>query len=108
LPDLHQLTGHRPAVAVQDPPGDHDPFPDRLPVVLDRQVRLERIDVLVSEHRREQFDGLGVRVLQVLGGVTQDAAAVGRVVQPRLGLEPGRSRPGRVFEGDCRDLIADR
>ena len=86
LPDLDELAAHRPAVAVEDPAGDDDPLADRLTVVLDRQVGLERVHVAVPEARRPQLDRLRVGVVQVLGGVAQQPAAVGRVVQPRLGL----------------------
>ena len=42
LPDLDELAAHRPAVAVDDPAGDHHPLADRLAGVLDGQVGLER------------------------------------------------------------------
>ncbi len=86
LPDLHQLVGHRPPVAVEHPPGDDHPLADRVAAVGDGEVGLERVDVAVAEDRREPLDGLRVGVVQVLGRVTQQAAAVRRVVQPRLGL----------------------
>ena len=89
LPDLHQLAGDGTAVAVEHPAGDDDAFAQRLAVVLDGQVRFQRVDVHVPERRRVELDGFRVRVVQVLGGVAQDAAAVRRVVQPRLDLRRG-------------------
>jgi hypothetical protein len=86
LPDLDQLVAHRPTVAVEHPPRDHDPLAHRFAVVLDGQVGLEPADVAVPEDRREQLDRLRVGVVQVLGGMAQQAAAVGRVVEPGLGL----------------------
>ena len=62
------------------------PLTDRLAAALDGQVRLERVDVGVPEHRGEQLDALGVGVPEVLGRVAQQRAAVRREVQPRLRL----------------------
>ena len=91
LPDLDQLAAHGAAVAVDDPTGHHDPLADRLTAVLDGQVGLGGADVAVPEDRREQLDLLGVGVVQVLGRVAQEAAAVRRVVQPRLRLVAART-----------------
>ena len=103
LPDLDELVPHRPAVAVEDPAGDDHPLADRLAAVLDGQVGLERVDVAVPEHRRPQLDPLGVGVVQVLGRVPQHAAAVRRVVQPRLRLAVARGGRGLgVLARDAR------
>src|SRR4029450_8534750 len=75
-----------PAVAVQDPAGHGDARALRLPRVLDGQVGLGLGDVRVAEAGRPQLDALGVGRLQRLGGVAQDAAAIGRVVEARLVL----------------------
>ena len=48
---------------------------------MDREVGLERVDVAMTERRRPQLDPFGVREVQVLGGVAEQAAPVGRVVQ---------------------------
>ena len=56
-----------------------------------------RADVAVAEDRREQLDRLRVGVVQVLGRVAQQAAAVGRVVERAAGSPRPRragSRPG--------------
>jgi len=37
LPDLHQGATDRAAALLQDPPGDHDPLPQRHPTMLDRR-----------------------------------------------------------------------
>ena len=76
LPDLHELAGHGAAVAVEHAAGDDDAFAQRFAVVLDGQVRFQGVHVHVPERRGVQLDGLRVRVVQVLGGVAQDAAAV--------------------------------
>ena len=94
LPDLHELAAHRAAVAVEHPPGDDDALAERLAVVLDGEVRFQRVDVQVPEGRREQLDGLRVRVVQVLGRVAQDAAAVRREV--RLWLQLGGAPASRA------------
>ena len=86
LPDFHELAGHGAAVAVEHAAGDDDAFALRLAVVLDGQVRLQGVHVLVAERRGMQLDGLRVRVVQALGGVAQDAAAVRGEVQPWLGF----------------------
>ena len=77
LPDLDQLAGDRPAVAVEHPAGHDDALADRLAAVLDGQVGLERADVALPEARRPELDGLRVGVVQVLGRVPQQAAPVG-------------------------------
>ena len=59
LPDLDQLAAHRAAVAVEHAAGDHDALADRLAAVLDRQIRLERGDVVLAEARRPQLDPFG-------------------------------------------------
>ena len=94
LPDLDELVAHRPAVAVEHPAGDDHPLADRLAAVLDGQVGLERVDVAVRRSTGAHSSiALGVGVVQVLGRVPQHAAAVRRVVEPRLGLAAtGRAR----------------
>ncbi len=96
LPDLDQLAPHRPAVAVEHPPGHDHPLPHRLAVVLHGQVGLARADLVLPEHRRPQLQPLGVDLLERLGGVPQQAGAVRRVVQPRLGLAPRQRRRDRL------------
>ena len=106
LPDLDQLADDRPAVAVEHPAGDDHPLAHRLAAVLDGQVGLERVDVLRARSTgATQLDRLRVGVVQVLGRVPQHAAAVRRVVEPRLGLRP-RARVALVLLGDRRDLGA--
>lgn len=60
LPDLDQLTGHRPAAFVDDASGHRDALPDRLARMPGRQVGVERVDVLVAEARRPELDPLGI------------------------------------------------
>ncbi len=104
LPDLDELVAHRASVTVEHPARDHDAFPDRFTVVLDRQVGLERSDVAVTEDRGEQLDRLRIRLVQVLAGMAEQAAPVGRVVEARLGLV----RTGAlVVVADPCNLVAD-
>jgi hypothetical protein len=51
-----------------------------------RQVGVERVDILVTEARRTAFDLFGVDDHQRMFRMTQDAAAIWRVVEPRLSL----------------------
>jgi hypothetical protein len=89
LPDFHELPGHGAAVAVQYLAGHDDPLALGFAVVLDGQVRFQGVHVLVAECRRVQLDCFRVCVVQAFGGVPQDAAAVGGVVQPGLGFGRG-------------------
>ncbi len=73
LPDLHELVAHRPTVAVGDAPRDDHPLADRVAAALDREVRLEWVDVGMAEYRCHQLDALGVGVVEAFGG---GAAAV--------------------------------
>lgn len=59
LPDLDELAAHRLAVAVDDPPGHHGALTDRCTRVLDRQIGVERGDVVLPETGRLQLGGLG-------------------------------------------------
>ena len=102
LPDFHELARNRAAVAVQDAAGDDDAFALGFAVVLDGQVRLQRVHVLVTESGRVELDRFRVGMVQALGGVAQDAAAVRRIVQARHGL-----RSLAVLQG-LSVLVADR
>jgi hypothetical protein len=86
LPDLDELVADRSAIAVDDPSGHHHPFTDRLAAVLNGQVGLQRMHVAAAKTRRPQLDRLGIGVVQDVGWMAQQAAAIGRIVQPRLGL----------------------
>ena len=108
LPDLDQLTAHRSTVAVQDAAGDPHPLAHGLPRVLHGQVGLHPGEVALAEHRRPELDALGVGLLEALGRVAQQAAAVGRVVPPGLRLPGGVGhRAVDVRLRDRRDLRVD-
>jgi hypothetical protein len=51
------------------------PLTDGIAAMLDGQVRLERVDVLMAEHRRVNLDRLGMDVVQILGRVSKNTAA---------------------------------
>ena len=53
----------------------------------DGQVGLERVDVAFAEHRRPELDALRVGRLERLGRMAEQARTIGRIVQPRLGLD---------------------
>ena len=89
LPDLDQLARHRPAEFVEHPPGHDDALPDRLARVPGRQVGIERVDVLVAEARRPAFESpRDRRSSAAVFRMAQGAAAVRRVIQPRLHFPP--------------------
>jgi hypothetical protein len=48
--------------------------------MLDRQIRIERRNVVRPETRRPQLDGFWVGVVQFVGGMAKQAAAVRRIV----------------------------
>src|SRR6202000_3020245 len=107
LPHLDQLTRHRPAPAVADSTGHDGARPEGRPVVAHRQVSVERVDVLVAEAGCAAFDLLGVDDHEWMFRVTQDAAAVGRAVEPRLplfapefGCDAGHLRRDVTLGGD--------
>jgi hypothetical protein len=56
LPHLHQCTGNWPPVFVEHAPMHHDPFPNRLPVVLRVQVAIERPAMLGPSTGPKQLD----------------------------------------------------
>ena len=78
LPELDQGVRHRPAVAVEHPPGNDDPLPDRLGSTVRGEVGIAREQSLGAEHRpgqlaeavREQDEGPGRHA--------QDGRGVGR------------------------------
>ena len=102
LPDLDQLARHRSARFVDYSPGHDDALPDRLARLTGRQVGVARVDVFAAEARRLEFELLGVDDQQGVFRVAQRAAAVRRVVEPRLSF-PVR----RVFGCDPGDLRRD-
>jgi DNA-binding IclR family transcriptional regulator len=106
LPDLDELATHRPAFSVDDATRHHDTFADGLADMLDRQIRIERRNVVRPETRRPQLDGFWVGVVQFVGGMAKQAAAVRRIVQPGLAfLHTGAVVVGvdsRNFGGDLR------
>ena len=111
LPDLDQLARHRPARLVEQPSGHDDPLPDRLTGVAGGEVGVERVDVLAAEAGRPAFDLLGVDDQRRMLRVTQGAAAVRRVVEPRLGFFPtGAPVLGgaRIATGDLRGDVGLR
>ena len=93
LPDLHELMTDRVAVAVHDPPGDLHPLADRLTAVLQGEVGLAGLDLVLPEHRRPELDPLGIGLVRALGGVSQQAGPIRRVVEPRL----ASSRPDAAY-----------
>jgi hypothetical protein len=86
LPHLDQRVRHGPAVTVEHPPGDLNPLADRLPVVLAREVVVERAEAALpehgpghlGEHLRQQHE----RILRM----AELRAAVALVVEGRVNL----------------------
>jgi hypothetical protein len=68
------------------------------------QVGIEGVDVLLAEARRPPFDLLRIYRQQGAFGMTQDAAAIRRVVEPRMSFSPAGTL---VFGCDGVDLPRD-
>src|SRR5699024_5183361 len=81
LPHFDELPGHGPSIPVEHSTGHNDPLTERLPIVLDREVRLEWVNILRSEDRRYKLNRFRVGVVQVFCWVTQETAAVGQIVE---------------------------
>ncbi|CPR13583.1 hypothetical protein BN971_04895 [Mycobacterium bohemicum DSM 44277] len=103
LPDLDQLAGHRSARPVDQPSGDDDALPDRFSGMAGGEVGVAGMNVVAAEAGRPAFELLGVDEQRGARGVAQRAAAVRRVVQPRLGIRA----LGPVIGGDRCDLRRD-
>ena len=57
LPDLDQRPADRPSVLVEHPAADDDPLPERLALVLARQVGVRGVERVLAEDRPGESDG---------------------------------------------------
>jgi hypothetical protein len=86
LPDLDELAADRPAVTVPDTTGHHHPLPDRIATHLDGEIRLQGVDIGVTEDRRDELNVFWVDSSDLLDRVPEPGAAIRREVEP--GLRP--------------------
>ena len=93
LPDLDELPAHRPPGRVQDPAGDDDALPQRLPGGVLREVGVERGHVGDPEHGRGALDGARRRDDERLGRRAQGGRAVRRVRAVRMAAAQRRQAP---------------
>src|ERR1700722_8011784 len=85
LPDLDELARHRPTRCVPQPPGHDDALPDGLAGMAGGEVGVDGVDVLAAEARGPALNFVRVDADERGSRMAQQAAAVRRVVQPRLG-----------------------
>src|SRR5580693_840090 len=85
LPDLHELARHRPTRGVPQPPGHDDALPDGLAGMAGGEVGIEGVDIPAAEARGPALELVRVDADERGSRMAQLAAAVRRVVQPRLG-----------------------
>ena len=86
LPDLDELAPHRPPFAVDDPAGHHQSFADGFTVCWTVRSASSECTSRALKQGVQKLDPFRVSVVEVLSRMTQQAAAVGRIVQPRLRL----------------------
>ncbi len=92
-------------LTVHDASGDDDPLTDGLAVVLNGQVGFQGMHVPLPEGRAPQLDLFRIGVVEALGGVAQQGAAIGREGQPSSCLlGPAVSQCVLVLLMDLADL----
>ena len=92
LPDLHQRLRHRPAAGLEHAPVDDDPLPERLAVVLAREVVVDRRHARVPQRRAGQLGGHP----RELDPLAPRGAQPGRLV---VGIEEPRVRTSGEWSG---------
>src|SRR5450759_3374130 len=89
LPHLDECGTHRAPVAVEHPPADDDPLPQRLAGVLAGQIRVLGAQRHAAEHRAWQaVEPLGRKPDELVSGCSQDRREVFRIQVGRFALEP--------------------
>src|SRR5699024_11937160 len=87
LPNLNKLAGYASAFAVEKASGHCNLFADRRAALLYRQVRFQRVNVVIAEDRRPQLNAFGIGVMQFFCGMAMHTAPIGRIVQTRMIFE---------------------
>ena len=105
LPHLDELMRDRPAFAVGHAARDDNALAHGLGGMLDREVGLQRVDILVAEDGREELQELGIGRVRRVGRMAQLGAALRRIVERRRQLLAARPL---VVDRVGVDLGADR
>jgi hypothetical protein len=100
LPDLDERVAQRLAGAVEDAPGDDQPFADRLIVVLACQVVVENAEDRRCTERRAGYFG------EALGQVDERLLGVAKPRRAILGRVERRMRSSRLERVRGRRVVA--